>query len=44
MMFESRRGQNERKLIKHILQFVEMYFLYNVFLVGPLAFHFKDDL
>jgi formate hydrogenlyase subunit 4 len=43
-MFESRRDQNEQKWKKHILQFVETYFLYNVFLVGPLALHFKDDL
>jgi len=40
---ESRKGQNEKK-DKHILQFVKTYFLYNFFLVGPLALHFKDDL
>jgi hypothetical protein len=42
MWFEGGRGQNEVK--SNILQFEKTYSLYNSFLVGPLIFHFKDDL
>jgi hypothetical protein len=46
MRFESRRGQNEKKMTKkkRILQFERMYFLYYSFWTGGLlALHFKDD-
>jgi hypothetical protein len=33
--------KNEKK---RVLQFGKTYFLYNSFLAGPLALHFKDDL
>jgi hypothetical protein len=43
MRFECRRGQNEKKWKKNILQFVKAYFLYKVYLAGPFALHFKDN-
>jgi hypothetical protein len=41
MTFESRRGQNEKKTDFVICKNV---FLFNFFLAGPLALHFKNDL
>jgi len=43
MRAKSKRAENEKKM-KHILQFEQIYFLYCVFLAGPLALHLKDDL
>jgi len=45
MRFESRRGQNEEKWEKNTFcNSKKTYFLYCVFLAGPLALHFEDAL
>jgi hypothetical protein len=41
MRFESKRGQNEKKII---LQFEKKNFFHGSFLAGFLALHCKDDL
>ncbi len=45
MRFESKRGQNEEKLKKRVLQFNFFVFcVLQLFLADPLALHFKDEL
>jgi hypothetical protein len=44
MKFENKRGQNEEKWKKRVLQFEKAYFLYYSFLAAPSALHFQDDL
>jgi hypothetical protein len=41
---EIKKGQNEEKHLKRILQFEKTYIFYCSFFVVPLALHFKDDL
>jgi hypothetical protein len=43
MRFESRKGQNEKKMKKNAFYNFEKMYLFIYLFIGPLDFHFKDD-